>query len=165
MSETATETLARSATLGSALKQTHAMVGLLKPEASGISKDSGILWLEIFKALAGRGTQANAAGNSTVTPGQLCLQHVEIITFSGAADTTRVVVLNNDNIPPRGGLCFVRCLMPATADITVEFRNEAADGTLLTSFLTDDSGDDKVAVFESDGTDWNFFRFDAYANA
>lgn len=163
-SETLTQTLARNPILGAALAPGDAF-GLLDSSGSGLGKDAAILVSELVKALRTRNAQANSTGNSTVTCGWLALLHTEVLTFTGAGSTTRVVVLAIPAGLSAGARLAVRCVLPATADITVEFRNATAGGDLLTSLLTDTSGDDKVAEFEFDGTQWNFLRFDAYATA
>ena len=95
--------------------------------------------------------QANASGNSTVTPPTTSNRHTEVISFSGSGSTTRVVILDTagredwDAVILRGNL-------PATAAITVEVRNASAAGTLLTSITSDGSGDDFAAEFAFDGS-------------
>lgn len=164
MSETLSQTLARNPLTAAVLAPNDA-VPALDASSSGLSKDAALTFLELVKALIGRNAQSNASGTTTVSPTALCLQHIEILTFTGAGSTTRNVVLDTDTIPPRGAIAIVRCLMPATADITVEFYNESVSGAPLTSFITDNSGDARLAMFESDGTAWNFLRFDSYASA
>lgn len=136
---------------------------LYRASAAGSQKSAAITMGELVKALRTRGAQANAAGDSTVTVGVLCVMHTEVISFAGAGSTTRKVILAIPAGLTAGARCAVRCELPATADITVEFRNATSGGALLTSLLSDASGDDKVAEFEFDGTQWNFLRFDAYA--
>ena len=57
--------------------------------------------------------------------------------------------------------------------VSTESKRELAEALIrtglerieLTSFVSDDSGTDKVLEAEFDGTQWNFLRFDSYANA
>lgn len=163
MSETLTQMLARNPMAATGLAAGDA-VRMLDVSGTGLSKDAMLTLAELKKALfTSSTTQTNASGNTTVTPGLISISHVEVIAFSGLTLTTRGVILDLANAPTAGARALVRCVMPATADITVEFRNATAGGTLLTSFVTDSSGDDKVAEFHFDGTAWQFLRFDAYA--
>ena len=55
--------------------------------------------------------------------------------------------------------------MPATAAITLEWRNASVGGTLLTSYISDGSGDDVVAEFVYTGSGWIFLNFTSPSNA
>lgn len=163
MSETLTQTLARNPLLGSALVRGDA-VPVLDVSATGLGKDAMSTVLELMKALATRGAQANSTGNSTVTPGACAIQHTEIITLTGSAGT-RIIILDVASAPTAGARCLVRIECPATASILLDFRNGTAGGTQLTTAETDGSGDDMVAEFGGTGTAWEFLRFVSPANA
>jgi hypothetical protein len=164
MSETLTQTLARNPVAAAALAQGDALP-LLDVSGSGLSKDAAITFLELLKAMNGYHADTNNSGTTTVSPNPTAAIHTEVITFGGSGSTTRLVVLSTANAPFAGARCTVRCALPATADITVEFRNATSGGTLLTSMVTDGSGDDCVAEFYHDGAAWNFLRFNLPANA
>lgn len=164
MSETLTETLARNPILATALAASDAM-RVLDASASGLSKDAAILLSELRKAFCTYGETSNSSGNSTITPGVLSLLHSEIVTLSGLGSTTRILIIATANAPAAGSRACLRLNVPTTSGITVEFRNASSGGTLLTSFVSDTSGDDKVAEFYYDGTAWQFLRFDSYATA
>jgi hypothetical protein len=164
MSETLTQTLARAPLAAGTLARGDALP-VLDVSATGISKDAAALLSSMMQALATRSAQANSSGNTTVTPGALAIQHTEVITFSGSGSTTRIVILSTVAAPLAGIRCAVRCVLPATAEITVEFRNATDGGTLITSLVTDGSGDDAVLEFEGDGTVWNFLKATIPANA
>lgn len=133
--------------------------------ASGSTKSKAITLLELVKALAKSTTSTNASGNTTITPGPVCLLHTEVTTVSGSGSTTRVIILDTASTPFAGQTIRHRLALPATADITIEWRNATVGGTLLTSLLTDGSGDDAVAEFHYTGSAWAFLRFTNPANA
>lgn len=164
MSETPTQTLARNSMLATALAQGDALTAL-DVSASGLGRDGMILLSELAKALAGYAASTNASGNTTITPGVICLAHTEVTTVSGSGSTTRIMILATSNAPLRGMRIIHRLAMPATAEITIEWRNATAGGTLITSLLSDGSGDDAVAEFYFDGTAWQFLRLLNSANA
>lgn len=133
--------------------------------ATGSAKSAACTLLELMKAMSGYAASANSSGNTTVTPGPVCLVHTEVTTVSGSGSTTRVIVLATSNSPAAGARIIHRLALPATASITVEWRNATSGGTLITSLLTDGSGDDAVAEFYFDGSAWQFLRFVSPANA
>lgn len=116
-------------------------------------------------SLVGYNASSNASGNTTITPTARRLTHKETTTISGSGSTTRVMILATTPTPPTGATLVHRLLCPTTAEITIEWRNATAGGTLLTSAITDGSGDDMVAEFTFDGSAWVFTRFHAPANA
>jgi SPP1 family predicted phage head-tail adaptor len=107
---------------------------------------------------------ANSTGNTTVTLASLCLNHTEVTAVTGTAGT-RIMVIAIPTDLVTGARLTHRMTMPATASILIEWRNATAGGTLLTSFLSDTSGDDVVGEFVYNGTAWAFLRFAAPANA
>lgn len=133
--------------------------------ASGSAKSKGITLLEFIKALASYTASANSSDNTTITPGAICVCHVEITTVTGSGSTTRAMVLATSGSPVAGARILHRLALPTTAEITIEWRNATSGGTLITSMLTDGSGDDAVAEFYFDGTAWQFLRFVSPANA
>lgn len=133
--------------------------------ASGSAKSKAITLVEFIKGLTGYTASANSTGDTTITPGVLCLEHTEVTTVTGSGSTTRVMVLATSNSPVAGARIRHRLALPATAEITIEWRNATSGGTLITSALTDGSGDDLVAEFYFDGTAWQFLRFNNPANA
>lgn len=153
--ETLTQTLARNPMLASSLASGDAL-RILDVSASGIAKDAAITVAELFKLLKGHNASSNTTGDTTVTPSWLTIQHTEVITVGGSGASTRKVVLEIPSGLAAGARCLVRCLMPSTADITLDFRNESAAGTSLHAMVTDGSGDDFVAEFEFDGTAWAY---------
>lgn len=161
MSSQLSQLLANNPVAGSLLQLADGFY-LYDSSAAGSNKSAGVLLSEFVKSLRTRNAQANAAGDSTVTVGVLSLIHTEVITFSGAARTSKMVLAIPAGLSAGVRAC-VRCVVPATAGITVDFRNGTAGGTQITFFTTDDSGDDKCVEFEFDGAQWNFLRFDAYA--
>ncbi|MDE2618896.1 MAG: hypothetical protein KGL54_01915 [Sphingomonadales bacterium] len=161
MSETLTQTLARNPLLGSALAAGDALP-LLDVSGTGLGKDAAILLGELRRALATFNASANSAGNTTITPGPVALQHLEVITITGAGGT-RVIILAG--VPAAGCLCRVRFNLPATPSILLDFRAATAGGTQLTTMATDGSGDDAVAEFYHDGSAWQFLKFTIPANA
>lgn len=110
-------------------------------------------------------TSANAAGNTTITLGSVCTSYTEVTTVTGAGSTTRAMVLAIGSSQAIGARLTHRLLMPATPGITIEWRNATATGSLITSFISDGSGDDVVAEFVFTGSAWAFLRFSAPANA
>lgn len=114
--------------------------------------------------LVGRTASSNSSGNTTISAGAK-ITHTEVTTLSGSGSTTRVIILDLSGPPVAGAHILHRVVVPATAEITIQWRNATSGGTLLTSALTDGSGDDIVAEFEFDGTAWQFFRFHNPANA
>jgi len=116
-------------------------------------------------SLVGYGTSTNNSGNTTISIGSTKINWSELTTVGGAGSTTRIIILEAATVPVTGAVLRHRCLMPATAGITIEWRNATAGGTLLTSYVSDASGDDVVADFIFNGTTWAFDRFIAPANA
>ena len=163
MSETLTQTLARKALLGSEVAAGDALPAL-DVSASGLAKDAGLTFAELRKALSTYNASANSTGNTTITPGVVALQHVEVITVTGAAGT-RIIILDTACAPAAGCRIAVRLNLPATASILFDFRNATSGGTQLTTMETDGSGDDAVAEFYYDGTAWQFLKFQIPANA
>lgn len=137
---------------------------LYDPVQSGADKSAGAVLSEIIKALISRTTSTNASGNTTITPGVLSTQHTEVTAVSGSAGT-RVMILATSNTPIAGAIIRHRVTLPATADILTEWRNATSGGTLLTSHLSDGSGDDVFAQFSYDGSEWQFDSFTSPANA
>lgn len=101
--------------------------------------------------------ETNSAGNTTITPAATKPLHTHVIAFSGAGSTTRVVILGTTG-RVAGDRLLVLADLPATADITVEFRNATAAGTLLHSATTDTTGEDLAAEFVYTGTAWRKAR-------
>lgn len=164
MSETLTQMLARNPMVATSLAQGDAL-RLLDISGSGIGKDAMLTLLEILKAMNGYHASTNASGNTTVSPAACAATHTEVITFSGSGSTTRVIVLATANSPFAGARVTVRCALPATAAITLEFRDATSGGTLVTSLVTDASGDDATLEFCFDGSAWVFLRAAYPANA
>lgn len=164
MSETLTQTLARNPILAANVAAGDAL-RYLDVSASGLSKDGAMILSEIRKSFCGFGEQANSSGNTTITLGVIEFYHNEIITFSGLGSTTRIMIMDTSSSPCAGARACLRLMVPTTSGITVEFRDASAGGTLITSFISDTSGDDRVAEFYFDGTAWQFLRFDSYATA
>ena len=163
MSETLTQTLARNPILGSAVASGDALP-LLDVSASGLGKDAMITAAELRKALSTYAASANSTGDTTITPGVVALQHLEVVTVTGSAGT-RKIILATSSTPAAGCRCTVRLNLPATASILLDFRNATDAGTQLTTMETDGSGDDAVAEFYYDGSAWQFLKFNLPANA
>lgn len=138
---------------------------LYDPTKSGSSQSAGAVLGELIKALASTNASSNSSGNTTITPGVINLVHTEVTAITGSGSTTRIMILATSNAPIAGARIIHRLTVPTTADITIEWRNATSGGTLLTSALSDGSGDDIVAEFYSDGTAWNFLRLHNPANA
>jgi len=164
MSETLTQTLARAPLAAAGLAQGDALP-VLDVSATGISRDAAATLAALAGALFTYAASANSSGNSTITPGVLAMVHTEVTAVTGSGSTTRIMILATSNAPIAGASVRHRLTLPATAEITIEWRNAASGGTLLTSMLTDGSGDDAVAEFYFDGTAWQFLRFTFPANA
>lgn len=164
MSSKLSTLLADSPLLGADVAQGDGLY-IYDASASGSAKSKGITLLEMAKALRGYNASANSSGNTTITPGAVCLIHTEVTTISGSGSTTRAMVLATSNSPIAGARVLHRMALPATADITIEWRNATAGGTLITSLVTDGSGDDAVGEFYFDGSAWQFLRFTSPANA
>lgn len=107
----------------------------------------------------------NSSGNTTISPAADTGKHIEETTVSGSGSTTRIMILDVAQSPTAGAIIVHRVELPATAAITLEWRDATSAGTLLTSFVTDGSGDDVVAEFYYNGSAWKFLRFNAPANA
>lgn len=105
----------------------------------------------------GYAAQANSTGNSTVTPASTVSRHVEIVTFSGTARTSVVVLDTVDRTA--GDTIVLRLELPATAAIVAEVRNATAAGTLLSSLTSDGSGDDFCAEYVYTGTAFAALRY------
>lgn len=139
---------------------------LYDASASGSLKSAATLLSSLAGALFTYAASSNASGNTTLTLGALAMQHTEVTTVSGSGSTTRVMILElATSVPTAGASIRHRLALPATAEITVEWRNATAGGTLITSLLTDGSGDDAVVEFYYDGSAWQFLRFLSPANA
>jgi hypothetical protein len=108
---------------------------------------------------------SNSSGNTTISIGVDSGSHIEVTTVTGSGSTTRIMILSLSNSPTAGATIAHRCEMPATAAITLEWRNATDDGTLITSFLSDSSGDDLVAQFYYNGSAWKLLKFISPANA
>lgn len=164
MSETLTQTLARNPILAAGLAAGDALP-LLDVSGSGLSKDAAVVLSELAKALFGGATSSNSSGNTNITPGVLSVRHLEVTTISGSGSTTRTMSLLTSNAPLERSVIVHRLSVPATADITIEWRNASSGGALITSMVTDGTGDDIVAEFYFDGSAWQFLRFSNPANA
>jgi hypothetical protein len=105
----------------------------------------------------GYNAQANSTGNTTVTPASTKSRHIEIVTFSGSARTS-VVVLDTVG-RTAGDTVVLRLELPATAAIVAEVRNATAAGTLLSSLTSDGSGDDFCAEYVFTGTAFALLRY------
>jgi hypothetical protein len=101
----------------------------------------------------GYNAQANSSGNSTVTPASAYATHTEIVTFSGSARTSVVILSTTGRTS--GDVLRLRLNMPATSAIVAEVRNASAVGTLLASLTTDGSGDDCFIQLTFNGTAWD----------
>lgn len=113
----------------------------------------------------GYSASSNDAGNTTIAVSEAVGAMVAFTTLSGAGATTRIFILDVSADPPAGTTIVHRVAVPATADITLEWRDASDTGALLTSFVSDGSGDDLVAEFFYNGSAWNFLRFTYPANA
>lgn len=164
MSETLTQTLARAPLTYATLAAGDAL-GILDVSASGLSKDAAATLGDLARALFGGSTSTNASGNTTITPGVISMCHTEVTTFSGVGSTTRVIILSTANTPIANARIVSRAILPATADITIEYRNATAGGTLITSIVTDGSEDDAVGQFYWDGSAYQILTFTYPANA
>jgi SPP1 family predicted phage head-tail adaptor len=131
----------------------------------GLNQPAEDTMASFIASLVGYNASSNAAGTTTITPTARRLTHKETTTISGSGSTTRLMVLAITPTPPSGASIIHRLTVPATAEITIEWRNATAGGTLITSAITDGSGDDMVAEFVFDGAAWQFTRFHAPANA
>lgn len=114
--------------------------------------------------IADYNTSSNASGNTNISLGSTCVQFSEVTSVTGSGSTTRTFTLLTTNVTEGAHLSH-RLTMPATADITLEWRNATTGGTLLTSYISNDTGDDVVAEFVFTGTAWLFLKFTAPANA
>lgn len=108
---------------------------------------------------------SNSSGDTTITVDDTTGSFVAVTAVSGSGSTTRIMILATSGTPTAGARILHRVNLPATAEITLEWRNATSGGTLLTSLLTDGSGDDAVAEFYYDGSAWQFLRFTLPANA
>lgn len=150
--------------LGSALVKADGFY-LYNSAGSGTDQSAGVTLGEFIKGLLGYNASSNASGNTTVTPGALAVEHIEVTAVTGSGATTRKFVLSVANSPAAGTRLVHRVNLPTTSGITLEWRGSTVGGVLLTSYVTDASGDDVVAEFYFDGSDWQFLRFSAPANA
>lgn len=150
--------------LAAALTKSAALY-LYDPAQSGSDQSAAVILHEIIKALFSYAASTNASGNTTITPGAVNGEHVEVTTISGTGSTTRILVLATSNAPTAGARITNRVSLPATADITIEWRNATSGGTLITSLITDGSGDDGVFEFYYDGSAWQLLRPTYPANA
>lgn len=98
---------------------------------------------------AGYAAASNASGTTNVAPASTVCAHTQIVNFSGATNTTRVVALATAG-RTAGDTLALRANLPTTAGITVEVRNGTAAGTLLASFQSDGTGDDATLDFYFD---------------
>lgn len=163
-SENLTQMLARNPLAGSDLAQGDG-IRALDISGTALGKDAVITALELSKALHTYAAAANASGNTTITPGAVALSHLEVTTVSGSGSTTRIMILATSTAPRAGCIIRHRLALPATAEITLEWRNATSGGTLITSLVTDGAGDDAVAEFYYDGAAWQFLHFITPANA
>lgn len=108
---------------------------------------------------------SNSSGNTTITVDDETGSYVAVTAVTGSGSTTRIMILATSGSPVAGARILHRVTLPATAEITLEWRDATSGGTLLTSLLTDGSGDDAVAEFYFDGSAWQFLRFNFPANA
>lgn len=108
---------------------------------------------------------SNSSGNTTISVASGKGVHTEITAISGSGSTTRIFILSTSGTPEEGAIIKHRVSMPTTAAILVEWRDATSGGTLLTSYLSDDSGDDLFVEFVFNGTAWTFLNFIAPANA
>ncbi|MEY2878208.1 MAG: hypothetical protein RLZZ15_588, partial [Verrucomicrobiota bacterium] len=99
--------------------------------------------------------QANATGNTTVTPATTTFAHREIVTFSGTARTSVVILALTARAA--GDTLGLRLNLPAAAGIVVEVRNATDTGTLLLSLTSDGTGDDAALQLHYNGTAWEVF--------
>ena len=113
----------------------------------------------------GYATSSNASGNTTITVPAYVRDYLAVTAISGSGSTTRIFVLAVSAPPATGAILRHRVDIPATASITLEWRDATSGGTLLTSFVTDGSGDDVFAEFYFDSAAWKFLAFIAPANA
>jgi hypothetical protein len=162
-----------SATLTQLLSSNPVLAGDLLPgdglyvsreSQSGTQKDGAMTAGELAKALFGGATSANASGDTTITPGKVSACHTEVTAITGAGSTTRRFVLSIANAPQLWARLIHRLNLPTTANITIEWHNATVGGALVTSMITDGSGDDAVVEFYFDGTAWQFLRFTYPAN-
>jgi hypothetical protein len=107
---------------------------------------------------------ANSTGNTTITVAANIGTHSERTTLTGLTSTTRVFILSRANVSA-GAIIRHRVVAPATDDITIEWRDNASNGTLLTDAITDASGDDMIAEFVYTGSAWILWAFIYPANA
>lgn len=138
---------------------------LYNSDGTGTDKSAGLLLGELAKALNGYFASSNASGNTTITPGPLAVRHLEVTAVTGAGATTRKFILATTTTPAAGTVVVHRVNLPATSGITLQWVNATSGGTVLTSFVSDASGDDLVAEFYFNGTAWQFLRFTVPANA
>lgn len=113
----------------------------------------------------GYNSSSNVSGNTTITPDSGSGIHTEITNISGSGSTTRIMILDTAGSPVEGCLIRHRLEVPETAAILIEWRSGASGGPLLTSYLTDDSGDDVFAEFIYTGSGWAFLNFTVPSNA
>lgn len=113
----------------------------------------------------GYNASSNVSGNTTITPDSGSGVHTEITTISGSGSTTRIMILDTAGSPVEGAILRHRLTIPATSAILIEWRNATSGGSLLTSLLTDGSGDDAVAEFVYTGSEWAFLNFTYPSNA
>jgi hypothetical protein len=97
---------------------------------------------------------ANTGGDGTVTP-QSAVGRATLTITGGAG--TRNIILSTSPIGPDWRL-VVLLLLPATANINLVFRNGSAGGTIITSVLTDGSGNSAVLEFYAENGAWNYLR-------
>ena len=161
MSETLTQTLARNPLTGANLAAGDALP-ILDVSGAALAKDAMITAAELRLALSTYAASANSTGSSTITPGVVALQHLEVITITGLAGTRPIIIAG---VPGAGCIARVRLVLPATPSILLDFRAATAGGTQLTTMETDGTGDDALAEFYYDGAAWQFLRFTIPANA
>jgi hypothetical protein len=126
---------------------------------------TGTVLSAIANGGVGYNSSSNVSGNTTVTPDSGSGIHTEITNISGSGSTTRIMILDTAGSPVEGCLIRHRLEVPATAAILIEWRSGASGGPLLTSYLTDSSGDDVFAEFIYTGSGWAFLNFTVPSNA
>lgn len=116
---------------------------------------------EARRALAGRGggASANESGNTTITPGAFIGDHLEVVTVTGIARTSVLILTAGDGTTRYAYERMAILLrLPQTASIVLQVRNAAVDGTLLFELTTDGGGEDALLEFYHDGAAWQPLR-------
>lgn len=146
--------LTGGAILGSAVADGDQLY-LFDISSSGAARTKSLTVKEARRGLGvfGYNAQSNAAGNITVTPGDFCGDHLEVITASGSAGTRTCTIADGSSTTRyagnRASLLFV---LPGTAGLIYTVLNTAGD-TLFT-VQDDGSGDDCRLDLYHNGTKW-----------